>query len=135
MATETLGNLREAMAIDCWNMAEKIAEERRNDPKPFYIMYVGKVDPALAGADAWGKRVAGGIRQSFKLSYERPPFVLGMLVWFVNAPLGVFEFVPALSSPPDIPIDPSLLSNRSEDYSVDLANKAQQMNKVIPLVS
>jgi len=133
--TETLGNLREAMAIDCWNQAEKIANERRNDPKPFYIMYVGKVDPALSGADAWGKHVAGGIRQSFKLSYDRPPFVLGMLVWFVNAPLGIFEFIPDLSSPPDIPIDPSLLSHRSEDFSVDLANKAQQMNKVIPLVS
>ena len=127
--------LRENMAQDCWAMAERIAHDRSKDVKPFYIIYSAKVDPALSGADAWGRRVSGGIRQSFRLSYERPPFVLGMLVWFVNNPLGVFEFVESLSSPPDIPIDPSLLSERREDTSYALADKAKEMNKVIPLVS
>lgn len=133
--TEELGAVREAMAQDCWAKAEQIALDRKNDPKPFYIIYSAKVDPSLAGADAWGKHVAGGIRQAFRLSYDRPPFVVGMLVWFVNNPLGVFEFVPSLSSPPDIPLDQSLLSTRSEDQSYALMGKAQQMNKIIPLVS
>ncbi len=132
---QEIGETRDAMAEDCWRLAEKIADERRNDPKPFYIMYSAKVDPALTGADAWGQHVAGGIRQTFRLSYDRPPFVLGMLVWFVNAPLGIFEFVSELSSPPDIPLDPSLLSDRREDCSYALADKAKEMNKVIPLVS
>lgn len=127
--------LRENMAQDCWAIAEGIASDRRHDPKPFYIMYSAKVDPALAGADAWGKRVEGGIRQSYRLSYDKPPFVLGMLVWFVNNPLGVFEFVSELSSPPDIPIDPSLLSTDSYDKSYALMDKAKEMNKAIPLVS
>jgi len=133
--SEELGAVRESMAQDCWAMAERIAHDRSKDVKPFYIIYAAKVDPGLSGADAWGKRVAGGIRQSFRLSYERPPFVLGMLVWFVNNPLGVFEFVESLSSPPDIPIDPSLMSTRSEDQSYTLMDKAKDMNKVIPLVS
>lgn len=133
--SEELGAVREAMAQDCWAKAEQIAHERKNDVKPFYIIYFAKVDPALCGADAWGKHIAGGIRQSFRLSYDRPPFVLGMLVWFVNNPMGVFEFVPELSSPPDIPLDPSLLSTRSEDCSYAVADKAKEMNKIIPLVS
>lgn len=133
--SEQLGEVREAMAQDCWAMAERIAHDRAKDPKPFYIIYSAKVDPALAGADAWGKHVAGGIRQAFKLSYNRPPFVLGMLVWFVNNPMGVFEFVSSLSSPPDIPIDPSLMSTRSEDRSYALMDKAKEINKVIPLIS
>jgi len=133
--TEQLGPVRDQMALDCWAMAQQIAEDRRKDPKPFYIIYSAKVDPALAGADAWGKRVAGGIRQAFKLSYDRPPFVLGMLVWFVNNPMGVFQFVPELSSPPDVPIDPSLLSTKSYDKSYALMDKAKEMNKVMPLIS
>lgn len=133
--SETLGEVRESMAQDCWNMAERIAHDRSKDQKPYYIIYSAKVDPGLSGADAWGKHVAGGIRQSFRLSYDRPPFVLGMLVWYVNNPRGIFEFVSDLSSPPDIPIDPSLLSHRSEDTSNALADKAKEMNKEIPLVS
>jgi hypothetical protein len=133
--SEQLGPIRDQMAFDCMAIAEGIAEDRSHDPKPFYIIYSAKVDPALAGADAWGKHVAGGIRQAYRLSYDRPPFVLGMLVWYVNAPLGIFQFVPELSSPPDIPIDPSLLSTRSEDFSYALAGKAKEMNKVMPLVS
>ena len=132
---QQLGELRDAMAFDCCAIAEGIASDRAHDPKPFYIIYSAKVDPALAGADAWGKHVAGGLRQAYKLSYDRPPFVLGMLVWFVNGPLGIFQFVPELSSPPDIPIDPSLLSTRREDFSYAVADKAKEMNKVIPLVS
>lgn len=133
--SEELGAVREAMAADCWKKAEDIAHSRKNDPKPFYIIFCAKVDPNLAGADAWGKRVAGGIRQAFRLSYDRPPFILGMLVWFVNNPLGVFRFVSELSSPPDIPIDESLLSTRSEDVSYSMMNKAKEINKFIPLVS
>ena len=135
MAEQELGETRDAMAQDCWDIAYGIAKDRSHDPKPFYIIYSAKVDPALAGADAWGKRVAGGIRQAYRLSYQRPPFVLGMLVWFVNGPLGVFEFVSELSSPPDIPIDPSLLSTYSADAFGGLADKAKEMNKVMPLVS
>src|SRR3990167_9014024 len=132
MAKLEMHEIREQMAQDCWDIAEGIAGDRKHDPKPFYIIYTAKVDPSLTNADAWGKHVACGIRQSFRLSYDRPPFVLGMLVWFVNNPLGIFEFVPDLSSPPDIPIDPSLLSDRSVDQSYALMDKAKEMNKVIP---
>lgn len=123
---QEMGETRDALALDCWRKAESIAHERKNDVKPFYIIYAAKPDPALAGANVRGTIASGGIRQCFRISYDRPPFVLGMLVWFVNNPMGVFEFVPSLSSPPDVPLDPSLLSDRSEDQSTRVMEQGQK---------
>lgn len=129
--SQEMGETRDAMAWDIWHRAEEIASERKNDKKPFYIIYSAKPDPALAGANVRGQVASGGIRQTFKLSYDRPPFVLGMLVWFVNNPMGVFEFVPQLSSPPDIPLDPTLLSDRKEDQSERVMEKGKKINVLV----
>lgn len=128
---QELGETRDAMAWDVWHKAEAIANERKKDVKPFYIIYAAKSDPALAGANVRGKVAFGGIRQTFKLSYERPPMILGQLVWYVNNPMGVFEFVPQLSSPPDIPLDPSMLSDRKEDQFSTVMEKGKDMNVLV----
>ena len=129
--SQELGETRDQMALDCWLQAEKIASERKHDVKPFYIIYAAKPDPALSGANVRGLIASGGIRQSFKLSYDRPPFVLGMLVWYVNNPLGIFEFVPQLSSPPDVPLDPSMLSDRKEDQFSTVMEKGKNINVLV----
>lgn len=129
--SQTLGETRDAMAMDCWNKAEKIANDRKSDVKPFYIIYAAKSDPALSGANVRGLIASGGIRQTYKLSYDRPPLILGQLVWFVNNPLGIFQFVPELSSPPDIPLDPSVLSDRKEDQFGSVMEKGQKMNVLV----
>ena len=130
-----LGEVRESMAWGCWNKAESIAKENSNETEPFYILYNAKPDPNLSGSVVRGKACNGGIREHFQLVRERPPFILGVLVWYVDNQKGKFEFVPELSSPPDIPLDPSLLSTRSEDQQHGLMHKAKNMSKVIPLVS
>lgn len=128
---QTLGETRDSMALDCWRGAERIADERKNDVKPFYIIYAAKPDPALAGANVRGKKADGGIRQTYKLSYDRPPLILGQLVWYVNNPLGIFEFVPQLSSPYDVPLDPSLLSDRKEDQFSGVMEKGKKLNVLV----
>jgi hypothetical protein len=128
---QELGETRDAMAWDVWRKAESIASERKNEVKPFYIIYAAKTDPALAGAIVRGLVASGGIRQTFRLSYERPPMILGQLVWFVNNPMGLFEFVPQLSSPPDIPLDPSMLSDRKEDQFNTVMEKGKDMNVLV----
>lgn len=128
---QELGETRDAMAWDVWKKAETIASERKRDTKPFYIIYAAKPDPALAGANVRGQVAQGGIRQTFKLSYVRPPVILGQLVWFVNNPMGIFEFVPQLSSPPDIPLDPSLLSDRKEDQFSSVMEKGKNLNVIV----
>ena len=129
--SEQLGPVRDAMAMDVWKQAENIALLNKHIVKPFYILYTAKVDPALAGAKVRGKHSDGGIRQAFRISYDRPPFVLGMLVWFVNNPMGIFQFVPELSSPYDVPLDPQFLSDRKEDQATNVMERGQKMNVLL----
>jgi hypothetical protein len=128
---QELGETRDAMAMATWQKAISIANDHKSEVKPFYIVYAAKVDPALQGAVVNGLFASGGIREAWRLSYVRPPAMLGILVWFVNNALGTFEFLPELSAPPDVPLDPSLLSNRSEDQSIRVMEKGKQMNVLV----
>lgn len=129
--TQLLGETRDQMALDCWKKAEQIANERKTDVKPFYIIYAAKPDPHIAGSVINGLVAFGGIRQTFKLSYQKPPAMLGQLVWFVNNPMGIFQFVPELSFPYDVPLDPSLMSDRKEDQAASLMEKGEKMNVIL----
>lgn len=120
MAQE-MGESREAWGSDVWKMAEKFASEMSKETKPFYIVYACKPDKGQAGV----------FRQTMKAYYNKPPAILGILVWFVNHPLGEFRFLPDLSSPPDIPLDQSLLSTKSEDMFGEIASKGKKMNVLL----
>jgi hypothetical protein len=117
---ELFGDVRDSMAWAACHKAEEIAHSLKDEVKPFYIICAAKADPHLHGAIVNGMYSSGGIRESWRWTHQRPPKMLGILVWFVNNPLGIFELVEELSFPPDIPLDPSMLSDRSEDrcYSV-----------------
>jgi hypothetical protein len=128
---QLLGETREEMANATWNKAMSIAHDHKSEVKPFYIMYAGKVDPNLQGSIVNGLFAAGVIREAWRLSYARPPRILGLLVWFVNNPLGIFEFLPELSSPPDVLLDPSLLSDRKEDQSIRVMETGKNLNVLV----
>ena len=129
--TQLLGETRDDLALATWNKAISIANDYKSEVKPFYIMYVSKCDPHLQGAIVNGLCVSGGLREAWRLCHIRPPKILGMLVWFVNNPLGIFEFVPELSSPPDVPLDPSLLSDRKEDQSERVMEQGKSLNVLV----
>ena len=129
--TQFLGETREAMAWACWNKAMEIANQRKSEVKPFYILYTAKPDPALTGAVVNGLVAKGGIREAWRLSYIRPPALLGMLVWYVDNAQGIFEFQPDLSSPPDVPLDPSMLSDRKEDQLTSIMEKGKKMKVLV----
>ena len=129
--TQTLGDTREDMAWAVWRKAEEIANDHKKEVKPFYIIYAAKPDPALKGAIVNGLVASGGIRQTFRLSYERPPAMLGILVWYVDNAQGIFEFQPHLSAPHDVPVHPSLLSDRSEDQSTAVMEKGKKLNVLV----
>lgn len=122
---QEMGETRDSMAMDCWNAAVKFAENMKNEVKPFYIVYFAKPDANINGLGI------KGIRQTFKAYYTRPANLLGLLVWYVNNPLGIFQFVPELSSPPDTPVDPSLLSTKSEDQSVRVMETGKNLNVLV----
>lgn len=129
--TQELGETREMLAQATWDKAIEIANDHKKDVKPFYIIYAAKADPALQGAVVNGLFASGGIRAAWRLSHVRPPPLLGILVWYVDNAQGIFEFQPDLSSPPDIPLDPSLLSDRSEDQLYGVMEKGKKMKVLV----
>lgn len=117
---QTLGESREALALDVWKMAEDFASNMKREVKPFYIVYHAK--PAKGTFQ--GKLA---IRHAMKAYYDRPKLMVGLLVWYVNNPLGEFRFIPELSSAPDVPTDPSLLSKKADDALPTLMEKGEKL--------
>lgn len=125
MAQE-IGESRETWGWAVWKMAEEFANNMKSEVKPFYIVYAAKHDP-----HASEKLGRGAFRQAMKAYYHRPSPMLGILVWFVNNPMGIFEFCPELSAPPDVPIDPSLLSEKAEDALPSVMEKGKELNVIL----
>jgi hypothetical protein len=128
---QELGETRDALALATWNKAIKIANDHQKEKKPFYIVYAAKPDPGLSGAVVNGLVASGGIRETFKLCHHRPQCYLGQLVWFVNHATGDFLFIPELSPPPDVPLDPSLLSDKSEDKFAGVMQQGKDLKILV----
>ncbi len=117
MAQE-IGESREQLGRDVIKLVEDFANKMKAEVKPFYIVYACKPD----------KNNPSILRQAIKAYHQRRPAIIGILVWYVNHPLGQFEFVPELSTPPDIPIDPNLLSDKASDVSERVADQGKKLN-------
>jgi len=123
---QTIGESRDAWGLEVWKKAEDFANHMKHETKPFYIVYAAKQDKAASE-----KHGTGVFKQTFKAYYKRPPKILGILVWFVNNPIGIFEFQPDLSFPYDVPTDPKLISEKAEDALPSVMEKGKQMNVLL----
>lgn len=120
MAQE-IGESRETWGRDVWLQAENFAENMKSTTTPFYIVYACKPDTSQRGV----------FRQAFKAYSQRPPAMLGILVWFVDHSKGEFRFVPELSAPPDIPLDPNLLSTKASDAFESISHQGQKLHALV----
>lgn len=120
MAQE-IGESREAWGRDVWAKAEQFANALKSDRKPFYVVFAAKQDKSQPGV----------FRQSFRFYRQKPPKIIGLLVWYVDHVKGLFKFMPDLSIPPDVPLDPSLISTKSEDASPELMKVGQEMGVLL----
>ena len=120
MATE-IGEAREQWGWDVMRMVEDFANKTKDAVKPFYIVYACKEDRSKPGV----------YRQAIKAYYARPPAMLGILVWYVDHSKAEFKFCPELSAPPDIPLDPKLLSDKAQDASTRVMAQGQKVNALI----
>jgi len=120
MAQE-IGESREQWGWNVWHMAEDIANNLKSDKRPFYIVFAAKQDKSNPGA----------FRQGFHMYRDRPPKLIGILVWYVDHTQGIFELVPELSIPPDVPLDESLLSQDSKDSYATISEVGQQMGVIL----
>jgi hypothetical protein len=113
-----IGEARDAWGMNVWKRAEAFANEMKHVDEPFYIVYACKPD----------KSKPGQFRQAFKAYYQKPPAILGILVWKVDNKQGLFEFQAELSAPPDIPLDPKLLSNKESDSFASIAHQGKKLH-------
>jgi hypothetical protein len=117
---QEIGESREQWGCDVWNKAQDFANQILSD-KPFYVVFAAKSDKARPNV----------FRQAFKAYYSRPPKLIGVLVWFVDKAKGLFDLVPELSIPPDVPLDPELLSKSSKDASTRIMEVGQELGVVL----
>lgn len=125
MAQE-IGESREAWGQAVWQMAEDFADNTKSIDRPFYIVYAAKEDRGMSN-----KLGRSAFKQVMKAYYDKPPAILGILVWYVDHKKGRFELVPELSSPPDVPLDPSLLSDKASDASPRVMEQGERMNVLV----
>lgn len=123
---QEIGESREAWGRNIWAMAEDFANNMKSETRPFYIVYACKEDK-----NATAKLGKGVFKQAIKAYYAKPPAILGILVWYVDHPAGKFEFVPELSAPPDVPLDPSLLSDKASDASERVAAQGEKLQALV----
>ena len=118
---QEIGESRDAWGLDVMKKAEEFANNLKSETKPFYIVFAAKQD----------KTTPGLFRQAFRFYRQRPPRVLGLLVWYCDHKKALFKFVPELSLPPDVPVDPSLLSTKSCDELPSVMEKGKEMNVLL----
>lgn len=123
---QQIGESREAWGQDVWAMAEDFANNMKSEDRPFYIVYACKEDRGMSQ-----KLGRFAFKQAMKAYYSKPPVILGILVWYVHHPRGIFEFKSELSSPPDVPLDPSLLSDKASDVSDRVASQGEKLQVLV----
>lgn len=117
---QEIGETRNKMANDLVARVEQIVNEMKDDKEPYYIVYHAKKD----------KFKPNTINAAIKMYREVPMGILGILVWYVDNSKGIFEFKPHLSSPPDVPVSPLILSSNESDFSPRVANQGKILQVV-----
>ncbi len=113
-----MGDVRESMAQGCMDYVHDFVHKMSHIKEPFYVVYYATVD----------RLTPNKINQTVKAYHQKPPFMIGVLVWYVNNRLGICDLVPELSSPPDYPIDPKFLSDDPKDLIVSVAQQGKRTN-------
>lgn len=111
-----MGEMRSAMAQGCVDYVHDFVHNMRHIKEPFYVVYHAAVDHLNPNR----------INQTVKAYHAKPPAVLGILVWYVDNSLGICDFRPDLSAPPDVPVHPSFLSEDPKDLIVGVAERGKQ---------
>lgn len=122
----TIGEAREQWGWDIMKMAEDFASKVDDDESPFYVVYHCKLDKPAS--------MRNGIctyRQTVKAYRERPKPMFGLLVWYADKKNGIFDFIPELSAPPDIPLDPKLLSEKAADASPRVMEQGEKLTALV----
>lgn len=123
---QEIGESREKWGWDVMKMAEDFANNMKKEEAPYYIVYACKED---RGASNKIGRTA--FKQAMRAYYSKPPAMLGILVWYVDNRKSEFRFCPELSAPPDVPLDPKLLSDKASDASERVSVQGEKLKALV----
>lgn len=118
---QELGETRDAMAAGCIKYVEDFVSKMKHEYEPFYVVYCARQDYLTPNR----------IIQTIKAYRDRPPSVLGILVWYVDNPKGIMQFRPDLSAPWDVPLDESNLSDKSYDQFARVMQRGEDMKVIV----
>ena len=114
---QEIGETRTEMAKATMKYVEDFVSKMKHENEPYYLVYCAKENHL----------VPGQIRQTIKAYREKPPTLIGVLVWYVDNKEGIMDFRPDLSAPWDIPTNPLILSDKSEDKFLRVMERGQQV--------
>lgn len=123
---QEIGESREAWGLDVVKLVEDFANNMSKERDPFWIVYACKEDKGMSNKLG---RVA--FKQAIKAYKDKPPVILGILVWYVNHSTGEFTFCPELSAPYDVPLDPTLLSDKASDASARVMEQGEKLKALV----
>ena len=123
---QEIGESREAWGWDVMRKAEEFANNMKHEMRPFYIVYACKEDRGMSN-----KIGRAAFKQAFKAYFDKPPAILGILVWKVSHAASEFRFCPELSAPHDIPLDERLLSDKASDVSERVATQGEKLKVLV----
>lgn len=120
---QTMGETRDPMSRDCWEDAQKLAEDYSKSMKhDFWIMFAAKPHTSIPNAIVCGWQVVP----------KRPPQgIVGALVFKWTHKKQKLEIDVSLSLPNDVPISDMEMSKKSCDFTPGLAKAAQASKSII----
>jgi hypothetical protein len=117
-----MGDLREEMAKGCMDYVEDFVVNMKHIKEPFWVVYFADVDRARPNT----------LNQTVKAYHQKPPSgILGILCWYVDNSKGIFRLETDMSCPFDIPLDPSMLSDRKEDQFASVMEKGSKIEVLV----
>jgi|SRR5665213_132976 len=116
-----IGEVREELGLEAVKRVYDYADMLKKEDRPFYIIVCAKTD----------RMKPGQINATIQHYFERPPKMLGLLVWYADNRKGILEFLPELSFPPDMPLDPALLSDDPKDCYQEVAQKGEDLKVLL----
>lgn len=121
MILPLMGDFRESLGRECMDRLEDYANNLPSTEFPCYIVICAKAD----------RNQAGHINAAIQHYKERPPALVGILVWYADKDKGILDIVPELSLPPDVPLDPQHLSKDPKDSFKSIAEVGEKMGVLL----
>lgn len=118
----TIGDVRDEFGWELMKRVEELVNNLSDVRDPYWIVFHAKNDKLSPG------KINATIQHYFQ---EPPKDILGILVWYVDNSIGRVELLSDFSSPPDIPVDPTALSDKKEDFSADVAKRGEKLKVIL----